>query len=155
MIIGNIQQLEIEKSWLPNAVYKLLKQVIAMHPETLAPGRYELGQGHYMNVDEEMTEPEEARLFEVHQEYADVQMLLIGHEHIYYAPLSSMDTLVRADMEKDLQFYEYHGKSTIIPMLRGSYAIFFPGDAHKPLVKSGYTEKVKKVVIKVNLANVT
>lgn len=155
MIVGNLQQLEIEKGWLPNDMVKLIKQVMSMHPETMEPGCYELGNSHYMNIDVCSTELEENRFYEAHQEYADIQILLVGHEKIAYAPLSAMDHMVEANVEKDLYFYEYNGERTIMPMLHGNYVIFFPGDAHKPLIADGKKETVKKVVIKVRLNNIT
>lgn len=154
MIIGNLQQLEIEQGWLPNHMVKLIKQVMSMHPETMEPGCYELGNAHYMNIDVSMTELEEDRLYEAHQEYADIQILLVGHEKIAYAPLASMDHMVEAHVDRDLYFYEYNGQRTVIPMLHGSYVIFFPGDAHKPLIADGNPEEIKKVVIKVRLNNI-
>lgn len=155
MIVGNLQQLEIEKGWLPNHMVKLIKQVMEMHPETMTPGRYELGNSHYMNIDESMTEPEENRYFEAHQEYADIQILLVGHELIAYAPLSAMDHMVEANVDKDVYFYEYSGRRTIMPMMHGNYVVFFPGDAHKPLIADRQPEMIKKVVIKVRLNNIT
>lgn len=154
MIIGNLQQLEIEKGWIPNHMVKLIKQVMSMHPETMEPGCYELGNSHYMNIDVATTELEENRFYEAHQEYADIQILLVGHEKIAYAPLVSMDNMVEANVAKDLYFYEYKSERTIIPMLHGSYVIFFPGDAHKPLIAVDKPEQVKKVVIKVRLNNI-
>lgn len=152
MIIGNIQQLEIEKAWIPNNMYKLIRQAMAMHPESLAPGRYELGNSHYMNIDEVETECEEKRRFEAHQEFADIQILLVGHEMIGYAPLTAMGNCVEALVDKDLYFYEYEGAYTKIDMLRGTFAIFLPGDAHKPLIAhSNKPAKVKKAIIKANL----
>lgn len=151
MIIGNMQQLEVEKAWIPADIYALLRKVSAMNPEHLDPGRYELGNGHYMLVDETQTEPREVRRFEAHQDYADIQIVFLGHEMIDWAPLSAMENMSENLADKDVYFYEYSGRYIATPMTRGTYAVFYPGDAHRTLVADKEPGKVKKVVIKVCL----
>ncbi len=148
MIIGNINQLGVERRWLHNGIYKLIKQALTMNLETLPAGRYELGNGHYMNVDEVETEPIEQRRYEAHQDYADIQIVIMGRECIGYAPLALMERMVEANPEKDVYFYEYSGQGMMIPMQRGTFAVFYPADAHRPLIAEHAPGKVKKVIIK-------
>ncbi len=122
-----------------------------MQPDKFAAGRYELGNGHYMNIDEVNTEPSEHRRYEAHQDYCDIQIVLWGHEIIQCAPLSVMENMVEANVDKDVYFYEYNGKSTTIPMTKGTYVVFYPGDAHKPLIAETKAEPVKKIIIKYSL----
>jgi YhcH/YjgK/YiaL family protein len=113
----------------------------------LEPGRYEIdGDEIYMMVMErELKKPEDAAL-EVHDQYIDIQVVVIGKEsfgwrdrHTCAAPRGEMDTT------KDILFYDDRATCTVT-LTAGQFGIFFPGDAHAPLIGEG---TVKKCVVKV------
>ena len=54
---------------------------------------------------------------------------------------------ISANPEGDIWFY--HGPVTGIKMEKGSFAVFFPQDAHAPGIATGDPAPVKKVVVKV------
>jgi len=54
------------------------------------------------------------------------------------------------DEQKDLANYSSEGIQYDVPS--GSFMIFFPGDAHRPNITPGGNLPVKKIVIKVRVA---
>jgi len=92
----------------------------------------------------------EGRL-ESHRRYADIQALLVGEELIEWVPLGG-DEDAEYDQEKDVSFHpvpsEPEGSVRLTP---GLFALFLPGDAHMPMLRSGdKPSAVTKVVIKVD-----
>lgn len=151
MIIGNLHQLEAEKARLPEVIYSLLLKVQELNFKELAPGRYELGDGHYMNIDEAKTEPIEARKYESHRLYADIQLSIIGQEYVGYAPLCEMGEPTEVYDERDLYFYGVKEEGLLIPLVEDRFVVLYPEDAHRPLIARGAAGAVKKAIIKVRL----
>jgi len=87
----------------------------------------------------------EAKL-EIHRKYIDIHYVLAGVESMGWKPACScMDILSPFDEEKDAALFDDE------PLLwceipAGSFAIFFPEDAHAPMVSDGV---VHKVILKV------
>jgi YhcH/YjgK/YiaL family protein len=88
-----------------------------------------------------------ARL-EAHRRYIDIQYTIRGEEEIGWTPLA---TCVGADgafdTEKDIVFFD-DVPSAWLRVPRGTFAIFFPGDAHAPLGGNG---PLVKAIVKVAL----
>ena len=88
---------------------------------------------------------DEARL-EAHRRYIDIQYTVRGEEEIGWTPLS---TCVGADAEfdtgKDIVFFR-DLPSAWLRVPRGTFAIFFPEDAHAPLAGRG---ALVKAIVKI------
>ena len=87
----------------------------------------------------------EARL-EAHRKHIDIQYIIAGVEEMGWSPLSRCRQPHGCyDAEKDIEFFSDapEGYITVRP---GEFVIFFPDDAHAPLIGTG---EVHKVVIKV------
>ena len=114
---------------------------------TIAEGKYEIdGQEVFMSVMErDLKTPEQAAL-EVHDKYIDIQVVIAGVESFGWKDRRACAS-PRGEMsvEKDILFYD-DKPSTYFSLMPGEFAIFFPGDAHAPLVGDG---RIKKCVIKV------
>ncbi len=152
MFVGNLKQWSTEKKRLPYNVQEAIDLALLKAPwHTLEPGRHELGRGHYMNVDVVTTEHCEHRKYEAHCRYTDVQIVLFGSEYIDYLPLESAGEPVEDYIvEKDIAFYLSDAPYTRIDMTEDTYAVFFPEDAHRPLVAKGAVGLVRKIIIKAN-----
>ena len=121
--------------------------------EALALGRYELGDGVFINVEEYSPKEWEVARFEGHEKMADVQTLLMGDEYIDIMARGAEAELGEESErfgERDLFFYK--GKPEV-PTVRfhlkpGLFALIWPGEAHQPCMKakSGYA---RKMVIKI------
>ncbi len=92
-----------------------------------------------------MRDPDDAPL-EVHDKYIDIQIVLSGRETFGWA---ARPALVSArgefDTQKDIQFFD-DSPSLRFTLGAGEFAVFFPSDAHAPLIGRG---RVRKCIIKV------
>jgi YhcH/YjgK/YiaL family protein len=89
----------------------------------------------------------DARL-EAHKKYIDIQYLIEGTEDIGWKELDHcMEVQNPYKEEKDIMYYA-DAAETWLRLLPGQFAIFFPEDAHAPMVSDGV---VRKVVVKVLL----
>ncbi len=113
----------------------------------LPVGKYEIDGEHVfaMIAREHGRKREDARL-ETHRTHIDIQMILSGTDTMGWKPLVSCKTPTEAyDPERDLQFFE-DTPDAWIDVAAGAFAIFFPEDAHMPLISSG---QIHKVVVKI------
>ena len=87
----------------------------------------------------------EARL-EAHRKYIDIQYLIEGVEEMgWSARLRCQQLPGQYDSEKDIEFFG-DAPDTYLTVHPGEFVIFFPDDAHAPLIGTG---EIHKIVIKV------
>jgi YhcH/YjgK/YiaL family protein len=113
----------------------------------LPVGRFEIdGDQVYAMVQNVQGRSREESTLESHKRYIDIQLVLDGSEGMGWKSLSSCEQLVvEYNDDKDVQRFSDE-PDTILKLKAGQYAIFFPEDAHMPLLGSG---EIHKVVIKV------
>lgn len=88
---------------------------------------------------------EEAKL-ECHRRYIDIQLVLEGVDEMGWKPVADcVDPATDYDTARDIRFFN-DTPSSWIATPPGAFCIFFPEDAHAPLVSSGH---IRKVVMKV------
>lgn len=88
---------------------------------------------------------EEAKL-ECHRRYIDIQLVLEGVDEMGWKPVA--ECVIPAtdyDAARDIRFFN-DVPSSWIATPPGSFCVFFPEDAHAPLVSTGM---IRKVVMKV------
>jgi len=133
------------------AAFDYLKQFNPNTPD----GKYEIeGKRLYAMVQRYDTAPEEAKAWEAHRVYADIQYIVAGREKILYAPVEELQSTAPYNEAKDVEKYTNEGvknvSSSVVPA--GFFAIYLPQDGHKPGVMAGQgAEPVVKVVIKVQI----
>lgn len=113
----------------------------------LAPGRHEI-DGHrlYVSIDHKNGRGEEGARLEAHQRYIDIQYTIDGDERIGWMPLARCTAPDSPfDETKDVVLFADR-PSTWVAVPPGSFAIFFPHDAHAPLAGHGL---LKKAVVKI------
>ena len=108
----------------------------------LSEGKYPIdGDNVYVAISErDLKKPADAAL-EAHDRYIDIQVVLEKKRSLCAAPRGEMN------QEKDVIFYN-DVPETYFTLGPGEMGIFFPQDAHAPLVGEGH---VKKAVIKVKV----
>lgn len=84
---------------------------------------------------------------EFHKAYADIQIILEGHEQIGWMPQKDLRNVTSYDVEKDIAFGE--GETRKIEAVPGQFFIFYPEDAHQPGIGNG--NSVKKAVFKIRM----
>jgi YhcH/YjgK/YiaL family protein len=118
---------------------------------TMETGRYELeGSDLFVNVSEYVTKNMEEVQYEAHRQYADIQYLAKGREHIGVADMKNNVLTVPYDSLKDVAFFAA-ADSAFRPATAENFFIFFPDDAHRPGVKIQENDSVRKIVVKVRI----
>lgn len=128
----------------------------------LQPGRQEIaGNELYYSVSDNKLADQQELLYEVHRHYIDIQLVVDGHERIYWRPIRPHELRriderdIDYDEERDVSFFETeHGSP--IDLGPGDFCVFFPQDAHKPRCKPERGEEspiVRKIVVKVRVNN--
>ncbi|MFA7239335.1 MAG: YhcH/YjgK/YiaL family protein [Sulfuricellaceae bacterium] len=113
----------------------------------LAPGRHPIDGEHLVAIVETSAgRSRDAAKLECHRRYIDIQLVLGGIDEMGWKPLCDCrEPLADYHAEKDIQFFRDTPASWIATP-PGAYCIFFPEDAHAPLVGAGV---IRKVIVKV------
>lgn len=121
--------------------------------ETLPEGRIEIdGERLFALPQTYPPRPAEGGRFESHRRYADVQYIASGAEMIGYAPTEGLRVETPYDAEKDIAFHAPPARFTPMALPAGSFAVFYPEDAHMPCCRLDTDEPIRKIVVKVLLA---
>jgi biofilm protein TabA len=116
-----------------------------------ADGRYELAPGLAVIVESGETRPRATRRFESHRRNIDIQVGLSGPEIIEWTPVAGLRVEDDFAPDGDIAFYAEPGRP-VTPLLvqPGHFAIFWPEDAHKPVLHpAGVAVPYRKLVFKV------
>jgi len=113
----------------------------------LAPGKHDV-QGEQIFAIVEACEGRtraEAKL-ECHRRYIDIQLVLAGVDEMGWKPVAEcLDSQTEYDAARDIRFFN-DTPSSWIATPPGAFCLFFPEDAHAPLVGTGM---IRKVVVKI------
>ncbi|MBX3010879.1 MAG: YhcH/YjgK/YiaL family protein [Caldilineaceae bacterium] len=119
--------------------------------ENTEPGKVEIdGNRVFALVQEYNTKPRAQGFWEAHRQYLDVQYVAKGVEHMGFANLEQL-TAGAYDAAKDYVPAEGAGSFVLLPA--GMFTIFMPQDAHMPGIAVNEPQPVKKVVVKVVIAD--
>lgn len=113
----------------------------------LPPGRYPIAGEQLFAIVEaaEARSRSEAKL-ECHRRYIDIQLVLEGNDEMGWRSLRDCrQPIADYSTERDIQFF-HDVPHSWINTPPGALCIFFPGDAHAPLVGKG---SIRKVVVKI------
>jgi biofilm protein TabA len=115
----------------------------------LPEGRHDLiGDGLYVVSAPRAVTRSSAKL-EAHRRYIDVQLVVDGTEQMGWAPLASLSAEAEPyDADRDIAFFRDPPLS-VHRVTSGCLAVFFPEDAHAPLLGDGHP--VHKCVFKVRI----
>lgn len=136
------------------ALHPLFARAFAFLRETdlqsLPTGMHEV-QGEQLFVIVESCQGrtrEEAKL-ECHRRYIDIQLVLEGIDEMGWKPVAEcVNPLAGYDAARDIRFFS-DVPSSWIATPAGSFCLFFPDDAHAPLVSTGL---IRKGVVKIALS---
>lgn len=144
MIVDRIENLTAYSALNPH-----IEKVVAFCRDNdlqqLPEGRFEIeGEAVFGTVMEmELRAQQEAKL-ETHRRYLDIQLVIEAEEAMGYAPLAELEQSEGYDQQSDLEFWCDPAQS-FVRVVEKQMAIFFPTDAHMPLIGAG---RVKKIVFK-------
>jgi len=112
----------------------------------LAPGRRDLdGDRLYAMIVRDQGRGRQRARLEAHREYIDVQFSVEGTDLIGWKSLGACAGTEGYDAEKDLEFFSDKPDAWIATP-PGTFAIFFPEDAHAPMAAE---VALHKVIVKV------
>ena len=113
----------------------------------LAPGRYHiLGEDLIAIVEHAPGKKREVAKLEAHRRYIDIQLVLDGIEEMGWKPLADCyNPVSEHSVERDIRFFHDAAASWIV-VPPDHFCIFFPEDAHAPLVAEG---QIRKVIFKI------
>jgi len=115
--------------------------------EELPPGKYEIdGDRLFAIVAREAGRTKEEAVLETHQRYIDIQLILDGTDTMGWKAKSRCTQPAKEyDPKGDEQCFA-DPPETWVAVPPGHFVIFFPEDAHAPLVSP---EQLHKVIVKV------
>jgi len=104
------------------------------------------GDRTYVSIDHMEGRGRTGARLEAHRRHIDIQFTIEGHEEIGWRPLAECAQPAGAfNDERDVGFFR-DSPATWLSLPAGTFAIFFPDDAHAPLAGSG---TVKKAIVKI------
>lgn len=117
----------------------------------IADGKYPIdSENLYYMVQRYKTAPVLDRI-EAHRKYIDIQIIAKGSEQIGYTNNKGLKQAVEYSDEKDVEFFLVPKDITFLNMTEGTFAIFWPHDAHMPGRQINKTEDVLKIVFKIRI----
>lgn len=116
----------------------------------LAPGRYPIeGERLFAIVETAAGRSRDQARLECHRKYIDIQLVLEGTDEMGWKSLSDcQEPLADYSAERDIQFFR-DAPASWIATPPGAFCIFFPEDAHAPLVSDN---AIRKVILKIAAA---
>lgn len=127
----------------PRAFALLANQDLTARP----PGRHDVdGDRIYISIDRQDGRGRDGARLEAHRRYIDIQYTIEGAEEIGWMPLAACGPPATGfDDAKDIAFFDAR-PSTWLAVPAGTFAIFFPDDAHAPLAGRG---PLRKAIVKI------
>ena len=142
-VIENAHHYSIMNNGFTKAIEFLLRSDLAELPVK----NYEIdGDCVYAVVAKDHGRKKESALLETHEKYIDIQLVLAGIDTMGWKPKSSCkQPSEEYNKESDIQFFS--DKPDIwLPVKSGCFAIFFPEDAHMPMISDS---QLHKVIVKI------
>jgi len=146
MIVENLENAEKYFDLHPafEKAFKFLRQ------ENLAElelKKHELdGDQLFCSIDKVQGRSRDEAKLEAHRKYIDIQYVIVGDEEMGWRPTSTCKQVAQQyDPEKDIAFFNDEPQ-TWKKIPPGYFTIFFPDDAHAPVIGKG---EIHKVVFKV------
>ena len=151
MITGNLR--DIDKIHQFNPIIKMvMKDIIAKMNSDLTPcHRYEvMGEDLYWYSDCLKGCDCGETIPEFHDQYVDIEVILKGTEIIGYSESNQYDAICDDHiLDQDVAFVEGIKDEKFLSLKEGDFAIFYPGDIHRPCYAKNDKEIIK-AVIKIN-----
>jgi biofilm protein TabA len=154
MFLGTLADWATQKNVLPAALVKAVDVLRERDLDSLAVGRHEIdGDRLFFLVQEMQTRPLADTRAEAHRRYADVQLLLSGVERYGVAAADATLAATEDRLDRDdIAFYPSPANESFIDLAPQMFVVFFPGELHRPGCAIGSPGPIRKIVIKVDRA---
>lgn len=154
MIYSTIKRIDQEGNQYSKAIQQGLLYLRDTDFLKLEDGRYDIqGDKLFVILGKMETKALEEAIPEAHNQYIDIQCLLDGKEIIGFAQRSASQPIIEDLLEKeDLLLYKKELDSeSFLTLSEGEYAIFFPEDVHRPLVRRESVTTIRKAIVKIHM----
>ncbi|WP_035051432.1 YhcH/YjgK/YiaL family protein [Andreprevotia chitinilytica] len=157
MILCDLANWQQQRPVLPAAVVQALELLQKQDLAGMPAGRYrfeELGAASdklFFMIQEMETRPASDKRPEAHREHADIQLLLVGEER-YGVALPGADREVVEDRRDthDIAFFATPAREVFVDLQPGMFAVFFPGELHRPCCCVNEPTRIRKAVVKIH-----
>jgi YhcH/YjgK/YiaL family protein len=114
---------------------------------SLAPGRYPIaGDSLFVIVENAAGRTRAEAKLECHRKFIDIQLVLDGIDEMGWKALADChDPVSDYSAERDIRFF-HDAPDSWVATPPGAFCIFFPEDAHAPLVSAG---SIRKAIFKI------
>lgn len=152
MILGSINQPALVELLGQNSVLKRSLAALRELTPDAPHGTTELeGADLYINVHGYETGPREAGRWESHRHTTDVQFCLAGGELIDWTSARPAAESASYNETKDVEHWPAAVAADETVALRpGHFAIFLPGELHRPKIADGANRQIQKAVVKID-----
>ncbi len=148
MFFGRVEA--ADRNFFPSAIGDALDYLKKTGFSRVENGVHEIKEGMFAVVSEYETLSKEGKKPESHKKFVDVQCIISGEEQIGVAFEGAEQGNYGG--EKDLQFYGSVEEEAFFTLKKGGFAVFFPGEIHRPGVISKRERRVRKCVVKISLS---
>lgn len=148
MILDDLSLIADYRKTNPDNLDRALAWIQDNDLKSLPLGRTAIaGDDLFVNVEETVCRAPDEALFECHDKYIDIQIVLDGRERFEVAH-GALKIEKPYSPERDIAFFS--GEADIFGVLNpGQFAIYRVGEAHKPALHFGTPLAIKKAVFKV------
>jgi YhcH/YjgK/YiaL family protein len=117
--------------------------------DSLNTGKHQIeGDNVYALIQKGAGKLREDALLEAHRSYIDIQFLIDGNERTGWKSRGDCRTAQTTyNDERDIEFFSDQPQTYLV-LSPAMFAIFFPGDAHAPMISDG---PLHKCVVKVRI----
>ncbi|HJO92179.1 MAG TPA: YhcH/YjgK/YiaL family protein [Victivallales bacterium] len=115
----------------------------------LPVGKYEIIKNKaFLILEKNAAKSKEDAYLESHLKYIDIQVILQGTDEMGWTSINQCNSPIEDyNIKKDIQFF-YDKPRFFIPVPEEHFAIFFPDDAHMPLIGKGIIHKaIAKIAV--------
>lgn len=150
MVYDKIVNIETYKG-LSEDIYEGLMFLRNASPD-LACGVHEINPRVKAIVSEYETKVVNENGYEAHRKFIDIQYVLNGTEKNCFLPIEMLTETKSYKEDMDAAFYTALLSSQELSLGNGYFVIYYPQDGHMPGLSLNKIMRVKKVVIKVEIA---
>ena len=144
MIIDNIKNIQ-NYVQIPKEIIDFINKLTIDIPN----GKYIINSECYANIEEYKTKADSEGIFEAHNNYIDIQILLSGTERIYVTERTKLTAKTEYDENRDIEFFnEKLDNSDFVTLNGNNFVVLYPHEAQAPQISIDTPMEVKKVVVK-------
>jgi YhcH/YjgK/YiaL family protein len=144
MIIDDLKNINFYSQISP--IIKESLSFIKTNLSTFEERRYNINEYMFAVVETSFPKPVVEQKLETHKKYIDVQYIIEGYDIMGWKNLLNCNQIYKDyQLSKDIAFYSDKPDCNIV-LNQGTFAVFFPHDAHVRLYS---TLPVKKCIVKI------